>query len=252
MFDLAGKNALVTGSSRGIGRAIALALARHGADVCIHFSGARDDAEAVAAQIRTSGRGACIVQGDLTDTAAPRAIVQAAVEGIGAPIDLLILNASIQEPQPLDEIDPETARRQFDVNVMGTLGLVQAVVPHMRRQGFGRIVHIGSVQQWRPHPNMAVYAALKSGVENLMRNLAVQLAGDGITVNTVAPGAIETQRNRNSLSDTAYRARVEGRIPAGRIGRPEDCAGAVTMLCGHAGSYITGADIPVDGGMRLG
>jgi glucose 1-dehydrogenase len=252
MFDLTGRRALVTGSSRGIGKEIAFALAKQGADICIHFSGASDEAEAVAARVRALGRHACIVAGDLTDTAAPPAIVQAAETGLGARIDLLIVNVAIQEPQPLSQIDVETARRQFNANFIGTLGLIQAVEPGMRTQGFGRIIHIGSVQQWRPHPNMAVYAGLKSGIENMVRNLAVQLAPHGITVNTVAPGAIETERNRAALSDPAYRAQVEGRIPVGRIGRPEDCAGVVAMLCGRAGDYITGANIPVDGGMRLG
>jgi NAD(P)-dependent dehydrogenase (short-subunit alcohol dehydrogenase family) len=251
MFDLSGKRALVTGSSRGIGREIALSLARQGADVCIHYSGDRNEAEAVVTLIHAAGRSACVVEGDLTDTDAPRSIVAAAVQGLGAPIDILVVNAAIQVPQPLADIDPDSARRQFDANLMGTVGLIQNVVPDMKQAGSGRIIHIGSVQQWRPHPDMTIYAALKSGIENMMRNFAVQLAPHGITVNTVSPGVIETERNRRTLTDPAYRARVRERIPIGRIGKPEDCAGVVAMLCSISGDYITGANIPVDGGMSL-
>jgi len=252
MFDLTGRRALVTGSSRGIGRDIAIGLASQGADVCIHYAGAAEDAETVAAKIKATGRHSCIVQGDLTNIDAPRAIVTDAAYGLGGSIDLLVVNAAIQIPQPLEEIDAETARRQFDANVLGTLALIQTVVPDMQREGFGRIIHIGSVQQWRPHPNMLVYAGLKSGIENMMRNLAVRLAPQGITVNSVSPGAIETERNRVALSDAPYRANVEGKIPAGRIGSPKDCVGAVVMLCSDAADYVTGVDVPVDGGMRLG
>ncbi|WP_417258627.1 SDR family NAD(P)-dependent oxidoreductase [Celeribacter sp.] len=252
MFDLTGKRALVTGSSRGIGAEIAIGLATQGADVCIHFAGSRESAEQTAAQVRRLGRSAGTVKGDISDPEAPASIVKNAEQSLGGPINLLVINAAIQTPQEFLEIDQQTARHQFDANLYGTLGLIQTVLPQMKAAQAGRIVTIGSVQQWRPHPQMLVYAALKSGMENLVRNLAVQLGPYGITINNVAPGAIATDRNNAALSDDAYRAKVEGNIPLGRIGTPQECAGVVAMLCSEAGDYITGADIPVDGGMRLG
>ncbi|MCR9196437.1 MAG: SDR family oxidoreductase, partial [Hyphomonas sp.] len=159
---------------------------------------------------------------------------------------------AIQARAAVSDIRSEDTEAQFRVNVMASIALVQAVVPAMATRRFGRIVSIGSVQQWRPHPLMLVYVALKRGTENMMENLARQWAKDGITVNTVSPSVIETDRSAAVLSDAAYRAEVLGGIPMGRFGQPEDCAAIVATLCGPACSYITGATIPVDGGMRLG
>ena len=252
MFDLTGRQALVTGSSRGIGRAIALGLARQGAEVCVHS--AQPGSEAAAAvrdEIGALGRIPACISGDLTSEGTARAIVASAANALGGPIDILVVNAAIQLPQDLADIDAASARRQFDANVLSTINLIQSVAPRMGAAGWGRIVIIGSVQQWKPHPRMLVYAALKGALDHMARNLAVQLAPSGITVNTVAPGAVRTDRNAEALSDPAYRKTVESRIPMGRIGVADDCAGVVMMLCSSAGDYITGANIPVDGGMRL-
>lgn len=128
---------------------------------------------------------------------------------------------------------------------------MQAYYPAMKANGFGRIVTIGSVNQRRCHPELALYAATKCAVMHLVRNIAKEAAPYGVTVNNVSPGAIGTPRNDEALADPAYRQQVLAAIPMGRLGIPEDCAGAVLFVCGDGAAYITGADIPVDGGMGL-
>ncbi len=165
--------------------------------------------------------------------------------------DIVVANASIQERVAWEEITEEQALRHYQVNVASILSLIQASVPAMRERGWGRILTIGSVQQTVPHPQLAAYAVTKSALLNLVRNLAKQLAPDGITVNNLAPGAIATDRNAEALSDEDYRNLVVSHIPAGRIGEAGDCAGAALLVCSDAGRYITGADLYVDGGMSL-
>jgi NAD(P)-dependent dehydrogenase (short-subunit alcohol dehydrogenase family) len=246
-FDLTGRRALVTGSSRGIGRAIALGLAEYGADLCVHYVGRQADAEEVAEQVRGFGVRSLVVQADIGDAAGPPRLAEAAVKGLGG-IDILVLNASMEERTAWEEISLDAFQRQIDVNLRSTMQLIQLLVPAMSERGWGRVVTLGSIQQHKPSPVMWIYAATKMAQLSMARNLSLQIAGNGVTVNNLAPGAILTERNAGPLSDPEFRARIEARIPVGRLGAPDDLVGAALLLCSDAGRYMTGCDLFVDGG----
>jgi NAD(P)-dependent dehydrogenase (short-subunit alcohol dehydrogenase family) len=250
LLNLKGRRALVTGSSQGIGHAIALALAECGADVMVHCAGNLAKAEAARKEIESFGVRSGIVAADLAESDAAAKICAATQAAIGT-VDILVLNASVQIRKRWQEITPDEYRRQLDVNLGASLWLIQAFAPAMQKKKWGRILTVGSVQQVRPHPEMLVYAATKSALSNLVRNLALQLAGDGVTVNNLAPGVIATVRNEQVLSNETYLQKVLAQVPVGFVGEPRDCAGAAVLLCSEAGRYITGQDIYVDGGMGL-
>ncbi len=249
-FRLDGRRALVTGSSRGIGRSIALALAEAGAHVAVHYTGQRAKAGETVAAAAQFGVKAIAVQAELTDLTAVERLHADVLAQLGAP-DILVLNASVQFRTPWREIAAAAAQQQLAVNFVASLRLIQLCEPVMTAQRWGRILAIGSVQQRKPHPDMAAYAASKAAQCNLVANLAAQLAPLGITINNLAPGVINTDRNTTALADPVYAARLRARIPAGRFGDAGDCAGAALLLCSDAGSYITGQDLQVDGGMSL-
>ena len=169
----------------------------------------------------------------------------------GLEVDILVLNASVQIRNEWERITPEEFDTQMHTNFRASLLLIQACVPGMRRKGWGRIVTVGSVQQSRPNTAMAVYAATKAAQNNLCMTLCGQLAGNGITINNIAPGAIETVRNEKVLADPAYRKMIEESIPVGFVGQSDDIAPTILLLCSDEGRYITGADIPIDGGMSI-
>jgi len=166
-------------------------------------------------------------------------------------VDILVLNASVQFRNSWEDIPFEEFDTQMHVNVRAGLALIQACVPYMREKKWGRIVTVGSVQQRRPNTAMAVYAATKAAQNNLVMTLCGQLAGDGITINNIAPGAVETIRNEKALSNPEYRKLIEDSIPVGFVALPEDISPVILLLCSDEGRYITGADIPVDGGMSI-
>lgn len=249
-FDLTGRTALVTGARRGIGRAIALALAAQGARVAIHHAGTADeqrDAEAVVAE---AGDRATAFAADFARPDAARALAQAVTEALGAP-DILVLNASIEIVQDFRDVDAASFDRQIAINLQAPFVLLQALLPAMQQRGWGRVLAIGSIQQLRSSPRMMVYAATKSAQLNWVRSLARQVGRSGVTVNNLAPGAIETARNVDQFADPAARAAFEARVPAGRLGQPDDLVGAALLLCSDAGRYINGADLLVDGGLQL-
>ncbi|TDE11128.1 SDR family oxidoreductase [Dyadobacter psychrotolerans] len=249
-MDLANKNALVTGSSQGIGKELALALAQQGANVMIHC---RDEIEAgqqAADLVRQLGVKSGLIVADLALEHAVDRIANEVQQQFGT-IDLLILNASVQFRKPWLDVTTDEFNQQMIVNWQRTLQLIQRFAPSMQQRGWGRILTIGSIQQIKPHPDMIAYAATKAGVLNMVRNLALQLAGSGITVNNLAPGVILTERNTDALADEDYRKRALGRIPVAFFGEPHDCAVLAVLLCSEAGRYITGQDIFVDGGMGL-
>ena len=251
-FALRGRTALVTGSSRGIGRAIALALAEAGADVAIH--GARDEAESrsVAGLATSFGVNATAIDGDLENETSVKTLFATAAAAMGR-VDILVLNASIQIPRDdLNDIQHEDTQRQFVVNYRSTLDLLQLALPPMAARGWGRVLTIGSVQERQPHPDMLVYSSLKCAQTALGLSLAKRYAKFGVTVNNLAPGVIETDRYRSRVTTPEQAIRVLAAIPAGYVGQPADCAGAALLLCSDAGRYITGQSLFVDGGMSLG
>ncbi len=249
-FMLKERTALITGSSRGIGAALATGLAQAGTNIVVHYAENVDAANQVCKSIQAFGGQAVSVQGDLRDANAVEQIVVQSLDAFGR-IDILIHNASIQYRTDWLAITHEQALEQFNANLFAALHLAQRLAPPMVERGWGRMLMIGSVQQTVPHPEMAIYAASKAALENLTRNLAKQLAPTGVTVNTLAPGVIDTDRNKLSLDDTTYLQRVLEKIPANRVGQPEDCVGAALLLCSDASSYITGQTLYIDGGMSL-
>jgi glucose 1-dehydrogenase len=250
LFNLKGRVALVTGSSRGIGRSIALALAEAGATVAVHGIRQSENLLSIQNEIRANGGQAVAVTGDIGDSSDVAGIVQACRETCGAP-DILVLNASAQAYMPLDEFSAAEFDKEFAANVRSAMELVRAVLPNMKAKGWGRILSIGSVNQWKPSPRLPVYAATKSALANFIIYCARHYSSFGITANNLAPGVITTDRNAEALSDQEFSDKLLAGIPAGRFGTPEDCAGLALLLCSDAGAYITGEDIAVDGGMRL-
>ena len=227
-FDLTGKVALVTGSTRGIGKGIGDAFEECGAKVIRHNTKV------------------C----DLADPAAIDAFF-AKLEAEGSMPDILVANASIQAKIPWKEFPMDEARKEIQVNFLATLRMFQLCYPKMKAQKWGRLIVVGSVNERRPHPDMCVYAATKSAQENLVRGIARQVAPEGITVNNLCPGVFYTDRNRECLADPVYGKRVTDAIPMHDYAMPEDAAGAALLLASDAGRYITGATIMVDGGLSL-
>jgi glucose 1-dehydrogenase len=249
-FRLTGRTALVTGARREIGRAIALALAGAGARLAVHHAGTPDesaDADKVVREIEQAGGTAKAFGQDFALDDSGSRLADAVTAW--AAVDILVLNASIELPEPYHGISRERFDRQIAVNLRSPLELLQALVPPMGARGWGRVVTIGSVQQVRPHPQMMVYAGTKAAQLNWAWNLARQFGAQGVTVNNLAPGAILTARNRVQMA-TEGEALVQ-RIPAGRLGTPDDLAGAALLLCSDAGAYINGVNLYVDGGRAV-
>jgi len=249
-FDLTGRRALVTGSSRGIGAAIAVALAEAGADVVINHVGTREAALEVVGKIESLGRRSVAVEADLGAPGSPKNLINSAMEALGG-IDILVSNVAMQHAENWRDVTREHFDEQVNLNWRSAFELIQLTAPAMIDRRWGRILTIGSVQEANPHPEMVVYSALKAAQTLMVRNLAKQFAPHGVTVNNLAPGVINTDRSRARLTDPAYVNKVLSWIPAGHIGEPEDCAGAALLLCSEAGRYITGQNLFVDGGMSL-
>ena len=227
-FNLDGRTALVTGSTRGIGKAIGDAFEEYGAKVIRHNTKV------------------C----DLADPAAIDAFFDK-LEREGSLPDILVANASIQAKIPWTEFPLDEAQKEIQVNFLATLRMFQRCYPKMKAQKWGRLIVVGSVNERRPHPDMCVYAATKSAQENLVRGVARQVAPEGITVNNLCPGVFNTDRNRECLADPVYGPKVTATIPLHDYARPEDAAGTALLLASDAGRYITGASIKVDGGLSL-
>ena len=242
-FDLTGKTALVTGSARGIGRAIALGFAEFGAHVVVHGSKPSAPLDEALALVRGFDAGATTWVADLADPDA--------VETMPRDVDVLVCNASVQSNLKWWEVPRETILGQMQTNFNATFRMFQLVYPHMKEKGWGRLITVGSVQERRPHPEMPVYSASKAAQENLVRSVARQVAREGITVNNLCPGVFATDRNRTALSNPEYREKVFNAIPMHMAAEPSDAAGAALLLASEAGRYVTGATIMVDGGLSL-
>jgi len=242
MFDLTGRRALVTGSTQGIGFAIAKAFAEHGAEVFVHGGTSLEKCEKAAAQI--PGSRAVLAPLNAPDCA------ETLYAATGT-LDILVLNASVQIRKPWQEITREEYDTVLDVNLRSTLTLIQKYAPEMQARKWGRILCVGSVQEFRPHKDMLMYAAGKCAMQSMVRNLGKQLAPYGVTINNLCPGVIDTPRNSRALSDPEYSKQVYAGIPMGYAGIPEDCAGTALLFCSDAGRYITGSELVIDGGMQL-
>ena len=249
-FALRGRHAFVTGASRGIGRAIAIGLAQAGADLAIHYASDRAAAEATAADVIAAGRAAVIAQADLT--------VQGAGHDLGTEIlaamdsvDIVVLSAGFTWRRPFAEITAADVALEVQFGFGSAIEILQVLLPPMAERGWGRVIVIGSIQQIRQNPNAAVYAAMKSATANLAENLARQFGPSGVTINNVAPGLIDTDSTASQMNDPATLAAALEEIPLRSVGKPDDCVGAVLLLCSGAGRYITGATLFVDGGLHL-
>ena len=250
MFDLSGKTALITGSGQGIGRATAVLLAKQGAKVIINWNSNDAKAAVTMEAVKEAGGKYLAWKYDISRPSL-REDFEKFMADNDITVDILVLNASVQVRNEWEKITPEEFDMQMHTNFRASLQLIQACVPGMRAKKWGRIVTVGSVQQSRPNTAMAVYAATKAAQNNLCMTLCGQLAGDGITINNIAPGAVETVRNEVVLSDPDYRKMIENAIPVGFVGQSEDIAPTILLLVSEEGRYITGADIPIDGGMSI-
>ena len=243
LFDLTGKTALVTGSSQGIGLALAKGLAGAGARVVLN---GRDAArlEQAAADIP----GALTLPFDATDHAAVRAAVDGFEAGQGA-IDILVNNAGMQHRGPLEEFPAEAFERLLQTNIASVFHVGQAVARHMIPRGAGRIINIASVQTALARPGIAPYTATKGAVGNLTKGMATDWARHGLNCNAIAPGYFETPLNAALVADPAFSEWLAKRTPAGRWGRVEELVGACIFLASPASSFVNGHTLYVDGGI---
>jgi NAD(P)-dependent dehydrogenase (short-subunit alcohol dehydrogenase family) len=250
-MKLANKVALVTGGGRGNGRAIALGLAREGADVAVNYVAHPDAAQDVAREIEGLGRRAAAVRANTADAGEVARMVAEVVERFGR-IDILVNNAGVLTRTPFLEIGEEEWDRILDVNLKGYFLVGQAVARRMvARGGGGHIINVSSGNQFDASPNLAHYCASKGGVGMLTKTMALELAPHGIRVNAIAPGLIETDMNRHDIARDDFREARLARIPLRLIGRPEDLVGVAVLLASDDARLITGATFSVDGGSTL-
>jgi glucose 1-dehydrogenase len=248
-MGLQGKVALVTGAAQGIGRAIALRLAQEGAAVAIEDRVANDRARETLAQVQAIGARACLIEGDVAQVEAVQRVMAEAVAQMGR-VDILVNNAGVERRAGFLDVTEADYDLVLDVNLKGVFFLTQAFARHVRDRGDGgRIVIISSVHEELPFPHFASSCASKGGVKMLMRDLSVELAPLGITINNIAPGAIKTPINAHLMSDPALVKALMKNIPLQRLGSPEEVAGAVAFLCGDDARYMTGSTLFVDGGL---
>ena len=246
--ELAGKTALVTGSSRGIGRAIALELARRGARVVVNYRAGAEQAEAVRAEIEALGVPALAVGADVSQAAAVQQLFARIGETFGA-VDVLVNNAGITRDNLILRMDERDWDAVLDTNLKAAFLCTRVALRGMLRARWGRVVNVSSVIALGGNPGQANYAAAKAGLVALTRTLAREVGSRGITVNAVAPGFVATDMTAG-LPEPARKQLIE-RIALDRLGTPEDVAQAVAFLCSPAGSYITGHVLVVDGGLSL-
>jgi len=243
------KTVLITGASRGIGRAIALECARHGADIVLNVYPHAAEADPLIAAIKALGRHAIAIAGDVAcpDTAA--ALIQAAKDAFGR-VDVLVNNAGICPFHSFLDMPLETLKRTTEVNLIGAYYMSQAAARAMVEQGEGgAIVAVSSISALVGGAMQTHYTPTKAGVHSLMQSAAIALGPHGIRCNSVLPGTVATDINKDDLADPEKRRSMQGRIPLGRLGTPEDIAPVVVFLASDMARYVTGAAVLVDGGL---
>lgn len=248
MDMLEGKIALVTGASRGIGRAIARTLAGYGADVAVNYCGSREKAQEVADEITAIGRRAMIVQADISSQEECERMFKEVADQLGVP-DILVNNAGITRDNLAMRMSEEEFDQVLDTNLKGTFFCMKLAAKQMLRKRYGRIISLSSIVGLHGNAGQINYSAAKAGVVGMTKSLAKELASRGITVNAVAPGYVET--DMTAVLTDAQKAAMMTQIPLGRIGQPQDIAEAVAFLASDKAAYITGQVISVDGGMGI-
>lgn len=248
-MKIEGKVALVTGSSQGIGQAIAIRLACEGADIVINYRSHAEGAEETKAKVEEAGRKGLIIKADLGIVSDIRQMIESAVQHFSK-LDILVNNAGLEKNAAFWEVSEEDYDSVLNVNLKGAFFATQAIVQHLKEtQRTGKIINISSVHEELPFPDFTAYCASKGGMKMMMRNLAVELGPLGITVNNVAPGAIETAMNKSLLNDPQKLNALLKNIPLNRMGKPEDVAAMVAFLASSDADYITGSTFFVDGGL---
>jgi len=249
MGKLAGKTAVVTGASKGIGAGIAKAFAREGANVVVNYARGKEDAEKVAAAIEKAGGKAIAVQADVSKQADVDRLFEIARKTFGT-IDVLVNNAGVYEFAPIDQVTEASYRRMFDLNVLGTVLSTQAAVKSMN--GSGSIINLSSVASLTPPATASLYSATKGAVDVITRSLAIELGPKKIRVNSLAPGLVETEGTRaQGTSEGEFKDYALSRTPLGRVGAVDDVAKVAVFLASDDSAWITGEVLPVGGGARL-
>ena len=247
MNALSGKTALVTGSSRGIGRAAGLRLAELGAKVFFH--GVKESEKLLSA-VAEAGNGAEYLTGDFGNMADVKQMADTLRKRSLVP-DILVLNDSVQSYTGLSNFDSEEFLRMFRTNVESSFLLLHELLPEMRQKESGRVIFVGSINGIKPASRLAVYGAAKAALMNLAHVVAKENAPYGITVNTILPGVVETDRNAAILNDENFAEKLREEIPMHRFGTLEECAELIAFLASAQASYITGNEISISGGWQL-
>ncbi len=248
MLDLNNKNAIITGASRGIGRAVAVKLASLGANIAVVYAGNAEKAAETVSEIEALGVKAKAYRCDVSSFDAAKELVASVIEDFGC-VDILVNNAGIVKDCLVLSMKEEDFDRVIDVNLKGTFNMIKNVYQHMMKKRRGRIINMSSVVGLNGNAGQANYAAAKAGIIGMSKSIAKELAARGVTVNIVAPGFIDTDMT-SALSEKNKEA-IMGTIPAKRMGSPEDISNAVAFLASDEASYITGEVIRVDGGMAM-
>ncbi|HEY8902042.1 MAG TPA: glucose 1-dehydrogenase [Chthoniobacterales bacterium] len=248
-MKLDGKVALVTGSGQGIGQAIAIRLAQDGADIIVDDRKIGESAQETADAITKLGRRVHLFQGDLANPDDNRRLVSEGVAALGK-IDILVNNAGVERHGDFWDVTEADFDFVLNINLRGTFFVTQDFVKHlMETKRAGRIINISSVHEELPFPHFSTYCASKGGLKMLCRDLAVELGPYGITVNNIAPGAIETPINAKLMSDPGLMKALTSQIPLGRLGQPGDVSGLAAFLASDEASFVTGSTFFVDGGL---